>query len=93
MIAGRDLVEVLPSSHSLPGCDSASKVATKGKALRVAQTSKDHNLLYRFGRDKISEEMREGAEKFLLLCFTKHNVRFPPEWTTTFFDVCYTVEQ
>ena len=73
-IAGSDLVEVLPASHSLSGCDSASKVATKGKAMRVAQTSEGHSLLYRFGRDEISEEMIEDAEKFLLLCVTKHNV-------------------
>ena len=67
-----DLVEVLPAIHALTGCDTASKVGTKSKAAREGAGC--YHLLYAFGRDALSDEMIADAEKFLLKCFTKHDV-------------------
>ena len=67
-----DLVEVLPAIHALTGCDTASKVGTKSRAVREGAGC--YHLLYAFGRDALSDEMIADAEKFLLKCITKHDV-------------------
>ena len=67
-----DLVEVLPAIHALTGCDTASKVGKKSKA--AGEGAGYYHLLYAFGRDELSDEMIADAEKFLLKCFTKHDV-------------------
>ena len=67
-----ELTEVLPAIHALTGCDTASKVGTKSRAVKEGPES--YPLLYSFGRDELSEEMISNAEKFLIKCITKHNV-------------------
>ena len=67
-----DLVEVLPAIHALTGCDTASKVGTKSRAVREGADC--YHLLYAFGRDAWSDEMIADAEKFLLKCIRKHDV-------------------
>ena len=67
-----DLVEVLPAIHALTGCDAASKVGTKSRAVREGAGC--YHLLYAFGSDALSDEMIADAEKFLLKCITKHDV-------------------
>ena len=67
-----DLVEVLPAIHALTGCDTASKVGTKSRAVREGAGC--YHLLYAFGSDALSDEMIADAEKFLLKCITKHDV-------------------
>ena len=66
-----DLVEVLPVIHALTGCDTASKVGTKSRAVREGVGC--YHLLYAFGRDALIDEMIADAEKFLLKCITKHD--------------------
>ena len=68
-----DLIEVLPASHALTGCDTTSKVGTKGKAVKEG-IKNGYNLLYSFGKDEISNQMITDAEKFLVNCITSHNV-------------------
>ena len=67
-----DLVEILPAIHALTGCDIASKVGSKSKA--VKEGANGYDILYSFGRGDLSEEMIADAEKFLLNCITKHDV-------------------
>ena len=67
-----DLVEVLPVIHTLTGCDTASKVGTKSRAVREGAGC--YHLLYAFGRVALSDEMIADAETFLLKCITKHDV-------------------
>ena len=64
-----DLVEVLPAIHALNGCDTASKVGTKSRAVREGDDC--YHLLHAFGRDALSDEMIPDAEKFSLKCITK----------------------
>ena len=67
-----DLDEVLPAIHALTGCDTATKVGTKSRAVREGAGC--YHLLYAFGRDALSHEMIADAAKFLLKCITKHDV-------------------
>ena len=67
-----DFVEVLPAIHALNGCDTASKVGTKSRAVREGADC--YHLLYTFGWDALSDEMIADAEEFLLKCITKHHV-------------------
>ena len=67
-----DLVEVLPVIRTLTGCDTASKVGTKSRAVREGAGC--YHLLYAFGRVALSDEMIADAETFLLKCITKHDV-------------------
>ena len=67
-----DFVEVLPAIHALTGCDTASKVGTKSRAVREGADC--YHLLYAFGWDALSDKMIADAEKFLLKCITKHDV-------------------
>ena len=67
-----DLVENLPAIHALIGCDTASKVGTKNRA--VKEGTNCYQLQYAFGRDALRDEMITDAEKFLLKCITKHDV-------------------
>ena len=67
-----DFVEVLPTVHALVGCDTASKVGTKCRAVREGADC-DH-LLHVFGRDALCDEMIADAEKFFLKCITKRDV-------------------
>ena len=65
-----DLVEVLPAIHALTGCDKASKVGTKSRAVR--KEADCYHLLYAFGMDALSNEMIADTMKFLLTWITKH---------------------
>ena len=67
-----DLVEVLLAINVLTGWDAASKVGGKSRA--VWEGADCYHLLYSFGRDGLSDEMIDDAEKFLLKCITKHDV-------------------
>ena len=49
------------------------KVGTKGKAVKEG-IKNSYNLLYTFGKDKISIQMIADAEKFIVNCITSHNV-------------------
>ena len=51
-----DLAEILPAIHALTGCDTASKVGTKSKAVKEGANN-GYKLLSSFGRDELSEEM------------------------------------
>ena len=68
-----DLAEVLPAIHALTGCDTASKVGTKSRAVKEGANN-GYDLLYSFGREELSVQMIADAEKFLLKCITKHDV-------------------
>ena len=57
-----DFVEVLPAIHALNGCDTASKVGTKSRAVREGVDC--YHLLYTFGWDALSDEMIADAEDF-----------------------------
>ena len=65
-----ETVEMLPAVHCLTGCDTTSKVGTKKKALALMKTGK-HPVLKDFGRNKLDQQMLEGAEKFLVKCLPK----------------------
>ena len=67
-----DFVEVLPAVHALVGCDTASKVGTKCRAVREGADC--YHLLHVFGRDALSDEMIADAEKFFLKYITKRDV-------------------
>ena len=67
-----DLVEVLPAIHAVTGCDTASKVGTKSRAVR--EGADWYHLLYAFGRDALSDEMIADSGKFYLRYITKHDV-------------------
>ena len=68
-----DLAEILPAIHAFTGCDTASKVGTKSKAVKEGANI-GYEVLYSFGSDELSEEMIADAEKFLLKCITNHDV-------------------
>ena len=82
-VTGKNLVDILPAVHALTGCDSTSKFGTKSKAMQVALKN-GYDLLHRFGREELSEEMIGDAERFLLMCASKHDV-------STFDDLRYVV--
>ena len=67
-----ELVEVLRAIHDLNGCDTASKVGTKSRAVREGVEC--YHLLCAFDRDALSDEMIADAENFVLKCLTKHDV-------------------
>ena len=68
----RNLWSCLWLIHALTGCDTASKVGTKSRAVREGADC--YHLLYTFGWDALSDEMIADAEEFLLKCITKHHV-------------------
>ena len=57
---GRPLVQILPTIHSVTGCDTTSKVGAKEKAFKVAS-----NELSEFGEPVLGHEMLKYAEEFL----------------------------
>ena len=68
-----DFVNVLVPIHDLAGADSLSKVGTKSKACK--EGLKHFALLSGFGRQPLTDEMINNAERFLLKCVTKHDVK------------------
>ena len=54
-----DLAEILPAIHALTGCDTASKLGIKSRAVREGAGC--CHLLYAFGRDVFSDEMIADA--------------------------------
>ena len=65
---GGPLVRILPTIHSLTGCDTTSKVGTKEKAFKVASNEKLQQQLCEFGERVLGHEMPKYAEEFLLEC-------------------------
>ena len=59
-------VRILPTIHSLTGCDTTSKVGTKEKAFKVASNEKHQQQLFEFGERVLGHEMLKYAEEFLL---------------------------
>ena len=77
-----NFVRVLIPIHDLTGADSVSKVGTKRSA--TIEGLKNFELLSGFGQRALTAEMIDNAEKFLLKCITKHQVK-------TFDELRYTV--
>ena len=75
-----DLFEVLKAIHALTGCDTASKVDTKSRAVRKGADC--YHLLYLFGRDVLCDEMIADAEKFYQKCISTCDV-------DTFNELCF----
>ena len=67
-----DIVEVLPAIHALAGCDTASKVGSKSRAVRKGADC--YHLLHAFTRDALNNETIANSETFLLKCITKQDV-------------------
>ena len=65
---GGPLVRILPTTHSLTGCDTTSKVGTKEKAFKVASNEKLQQQLPEFGTSVLGHKMLKYAEEFLLEC-------------------------
>ena len=70
-MSGRSDSRTVFPIHALTGCDTASEVGTKSKAVKGANN--DCELLYSCGRDELSDDIA-NAEKFPLKCITKHDV-------------------
>ena len=68
-----EFVKVLVPIHDLTGADSISKVGSKSKATK--EGLKHFSLLSGFGHQSLTAEMINNAEKFLLKCITKHDVK------------------
>ena len=62
------LVRILPTIHSLTGCDITSKVGTKEKAFKIASNEKYQQQLSEFGERVLGHEMLKYTEEFLLEC-------------------------
>ena len=65
---GNDLIKCLPAVHSLTGCDTTSKIATKYAALKAVQKPENSSLLLDFNSPRLTESIIEMAETFLVKC-------------------------
>ena len=65
-----DVIGILPAVHVLTGSDTSSKIGTKVKALKAAETH-GNELLCFFGKSELTENMIDDAEKVsFTLCLT-----------------------
>ena len=79
-----DVFEILPAAHAFIGCDSTSKVGSKGADLKMAKDC-GLELLSSFGRSELTNHMIGDAERFLVRCISqKHN-------TDRFDDLLYEI--
>ena len=67
---GGPFVRILPTIHSLTGCDTTSKIGTKEKAFKVASIEKHQQQLSEFGERVLGHEMLKNAEEFHLECIS-----------------------
>ena len=63
------LVVVLPALHSLTGCDTTSKIATKPAAIKRCLYFED---IQDFGKDRLDTDMLFKAENFLTHCLKEN---------------------
>ena len=61
-----EVIEILPAVHA-HGYDTSSKIGTKVKALKAAETNGNEVLCF-FGKSELTENMIDDAEKYLLHC-------------------------
>ena len=67
-----DVVDILPQVHTLTGCDTTIKVATKPAALKTTNEC-GYELICFFGKTELTDEIISNAEKFLLKCISDQN--------------------
>ena len=59
-----EVINALPASHCLTGCDTVAKVGTKAAMLQALKDN--HHLLVNFGKERLGDEVILSAEKFLV---------------------------
>ena len=65
---GNDLIKCLPAVHTLTGCDTTSKIATKYAALNTIRKLGNYSLLLDFNSPRLTEGIIQLAEVFLVKC-------------------------
>ena len=91
---GNDLIKCLPAVHTLTGCDTTSKIATKSAALNAVQKPGSSSLVLDFNSPQLTESSIQMAETFLVKCLNQqqtwrhlmtyvslHSIAMPSSWT------------
>ena len=55
--------------HALTGSDTTSRISTKSKAFKIAQSDTFRDNLAMFGEDELTGDLLRVAECFLVRCF------------------------
>ena len=63
-----DIIKILPTVHTLTGCNTTSKIGTKAAVLKTANACGYEHLCF-FGKHELTNEIIYNAEQFLLDAF------------------------
>ena len=63
-----DIIKILPTVHTLTGCNTTSKTGTKAAVLKTANACGYEHLCF-FGKHELTNEIIYNAEQFLLDAF------------------------